>query len=248
MPTGPLHRRWRLTLDVLTTAAMLIASSVLVWAVVFPRSQPARDLSQPSNRPRSPKPLPAAPVSLQGAPTQGQSSARIAVIEYSDFECPYCARFGSATYPEVRTLYVDTGKVLFAFRHLPLEHKHPSALRAAEAAECSGRQGRFWSMHDALFEAPKSLDMNGILAKARTIGLEPGSFQRCMQGEATTRVRQDLEEAQRLSISGTPTFLFGTIQRDRRVKVIRRESGAIPFKAFASILDDILRSSATGGT
>jgi protein-disulfide isomerase len=178
-------------------------------------------------------------MSLDGAPLHGHPSARIGVIEYSDFECPFCGKFATATYPTIVKAYVETGKVQFAFRHLPLK-QHPLAMKAAEAAECSRRQGRFWPMHDALFTMPRALDSDSLLAKAKTLGLDSGQFQRCMDGEAITRVRQDVAEAQALGITGTPTFLFGTIEPDGRLKVVRRESGAIPAKAFAGMLDDLV--------
>jgi protein-disulfide isomerase len=226
---------------------MIAASTVLVWAVLSNRgAQSSAQPRIPSTARRTPnKSLPVNPVPLDGAPLEGKSTARIGVIEYSDFECPFCARFVTSTYPAIAKSYVETGRVQFAFRHLPLEDKHASALRAAEAAECSRRQNQFWPMHNALFTVPKALDTDSLFAKAHTIGLDSRRFRQCMNGEATARVRQDVAEARALGINGTPTFLFGTVEPKGLLKVVRRESGAIPTDAFSGILEELLHSVAT---
>jgi len=239
---SPGIRRWRFILDVGATAAMLAASGVLIWAVISTRASqtttqargPAGNKVLPSN------PLPPRPVSLDGAPRQGLPSATIAVIVYSDFECPYSVKFATATYPTILKSYVETGRVQLAFRHLPLEQLHPLALKAAEAAECGARQGKFWAMHDALFTTPRAIDSNSLVEKAQKLGLDLRRFERCMSGEATARVRQDVAEAKAVGITGTPTFLFGKIEPDGRLRVVRRESGAIPASVFASMLDDLM--------
>jgi protein-disulfide isomerase len=81
---------------------------------------------------------------------QGASSAPVTIVEYSDFQCPYCARYSTETYPEIKAQYIDTGKVRYMFRHFPLSF-HSEAELAAQAAECAGEQGKFWEMHDTLF-------------------------------------------------------------------------------------------------
>jgi protein-disulfide isomerase len=164
------------------------------------------------------------------------------VIEYSDFECPFCGRFALQTLPAIVKKYVDTGKLLVAFKHLPLESKHPFALHAAEAAECSRRLGRFWEMHDALFEEPVMLQPESLRAKAKRIGLDSSRFDQCLKGGATTRVKQDLSEAQAFAITGTPTFIFGVVETPSRLKALRRQSGAIPVEAFERIVDQLLES------
>ncbi|HEY7450689.1 MAG TPA: thioredoxin domain-containing protein [Vicinamibacterales bacterium] len=238
---GPtrLHN-WRLMLDSLATVALIVTSCVVIWAVVDSRSSTRPPPNRIPSRP--PKPVPTAPVSLTGAQLLGNSAARVAVIEFSDFECPFCARFFDSTFKTIFRSHIETGKILFAFRHLPLDQKHASAFVAAEAAECSGRQGRFWPMHDELFAPPRELNYENFMSMARRIGLDSGRFRRCMDGEAGERIRQDVAEAQKLSIAGTPSFLFGTVEPDKRVKIVRHESGAIPVKVFARILDDLLTS------
>ncbi len=205
--------RWRSALELLATAGMIVASTVLVYAVLFPRqSQTGAPTFQPPARPTPETRLPSNPVSLDGAAIQGHTSARVGVIEYSDFECPFCARFQQGIYPTIVKNYVETGKIRFVFRHLPLERKHASALKAAEASECGARQSRFWPMHDELFAQPMALDSESLVAKARRSGLDMRRFNECMKGQALDRVRSDIAEARSLLISGTPTFLFGTLE------------------------------------
>ncbi|MGE5834765.1 MAG: DsbA family protein [Acidobacteriota bacterium] len=135
-------------------------------------------------------------------------------------------------------------RVLLAFRHLPLENRHPSALRAAQAADCSGRQGRFWPMHDELFRTPRALGMDSLIAKGKQIGLDMSAFRRCLTAETTETLQRDIASARELSITGTPTFLIGMITAEGRLKVSRHQSGAIPKEVLSRILDDLLRTAA----
>jgi len=89
-------------------------------------------------------------VDLAGSPTKGESSAKVKIVEFSDFECPYCVRFYSQTFDRIQKEYVDTGKILFAYKQFPLSF-HQNAQKAAEASLCAGEQGRFWEYHNSLF-------------------------------------------------------------------------------------------------
>lgn len=232
---------WRSVLDVASTVAVIVASLMLVWAVLSNRAERNAQLALKPVA-NSDEPLPAGPIALEGAARQGSPSASVAVIEYSDFECPFCVKFATTTYPEIFKQYVETGKVQFAFRHLPLEGRHPAAFRAAEAAECARRQGKFWAMHDALFAAPSALSVDSLFTTAQAAGVDVIQFRRCMDGEATAQVRGDIADARTYGIRGTPTFLFGKTGPGGSVTVVRRESGAIPSRAFAVFLDDLLKS------
>jgi protein-disulfide isomerase len=233
--------RFKSALDVMATIAMVVASSAIVWAVFT-----ARQVGPPIQTPATPpgsgkaKPLPVAPVPLEGASVRGSTSAAIGILEFSDFECPYCAKFHAQSYPDIEKKYIDTGKVLLAFRHLPISTIHPLAAKAAEAAECAGKQGQFWKMHDELFRPPKQLAMEHLLAKAKSIDLNLVDFQRCISGEMSDKVHSDAAQARELAITGTPTFLFGRMTAEGRLKVTRRESGAIPAVVLSRILDELL--------
>jgi protein-disulfide isomerase len=157
-------------------------------------------------------------LSLEGAALEGNRSARIALIEYSDFQCPFCGNFARETLPSFRERYVKSGKVLLAFRHLPLAEMHPLATRAAETAVCAEREGKFWDLHDRFF-SQKRLDEAHLLNMANAVGLEPSSLSQCVRDQAVARVNADVESGKKLGITGTPTFLIGTVQSDGRVKV-----------------------------
>lgn len=219
---------WLTILDLGAILAMVMASAVIIW----------------NNWPRSGRKsaelfIPSAPVSIDGAPIIGSRSARLAIIEFADFQCPYCATFVRDTLPELDKRYIKAGNVFMAFRHLPLESIHPLARKAAEAAECASRYGRFREMHDVLFANPKQLGLPDLRGHAQQIGIEELGFGRCLAGEASARISADVALAKDLKISSTPTFLLGTVQRDGLVKAERRIAGASSFANFQAILDQL---------
>jgi protein-disulfide isomerase len=226
---------WHHSLDVLATVSMLLASVTFIWAILTGLSAPSTVATQS----RGSSVLPNRLVDLMNRATVGSPQAPVGVIMYSDFECPFCGRFARQTLPVIMTDYVSTGKVTLGFRHFPLKHIHPNARDAAEAAECAGIQGRFWEMHDALFREPKELTRDKVLTKADKIGLNVGSFEKCLRGETAARVDADFTEARQMEVRGTPTFFFGTLQAGK-LNVIRRETGALPASAFTEILDELL--------
>jgi protein-disulfide isomerase len=173
---------------------------------------------------------------LTGLAIEGDRNAPLAIIEYSDFQCPFCGTFARETLPKFREKYVRSGKVLLAFRHLPLSNIHPFAEKAAASAECAGRQGKFWQMHDELFRNQKQLDQPNLDKIAGRVGLDVGHFDTCLNGEVTNRINEDTVSAKSLGISGTPTFLIGTVQADGGVKIFRVVTGAQTLSAFDGLL------------
>jgi protein-disulfide isomerase len=190
---------------------------------------------------RKETPVPTAPISISGAAKKGSKDAQIAIVEFSDFQCPYCGRFFKETLPEVQKTYVATGKAVIAFRHLPLSNIHPFALKAAQAAECANQQGKFWEMHDSLFADQQHLDAPDLSKRAKTLGLDMEKFDACTAaGPSTGRVQQDQIIARGLQLSATPAFLIGTIQADGSVKVAKVIPGAQPFAVFKGVVDGLL--------
>lgn len=192
-------------------------------------------------RPPEPK-LPTVPVSLDGAKLRGSQTAKVAIIEYSDFQCPYCGRFARETLPTIERDYVDSGKVLFAFRQFPLETIHSSALGAAEATECASRQNQFWQMHDLAFADQTHLDADTFAARAKKLFLDTTAFQSCLKTEAAERVHDDAKTGGPFGVTGTPTFILGTVQLDGQFKAVKRLSGALSVPDFKVALDEILSS------
>jgi protein-disulfide isomerase len=195
----------------------------------------------PAGLRRGSPPVPAIPSSTQSiadAATKGSRDATIVLIEYADFQCPYCRQFAGRILPELEQRYVGTGKLRVVFKHMPLQEIHPHAVMAAEAAECARQQGRFWQMHDALF-ADQRLDEASLVEKARTnsVGLE--QFSECVRGNGAVRVKQDLAAARALGLSVTPTFLIG---RDvgGAVKVEQILMGVREVDVFAGAIESLL--------
>jgi protein-disulfide isomerase len=143
---------------------------------------------------------------------QGPAGAPVTLVEYGDFECPYCGQ----AYPIVKDVQRRMGDQLrVVFRHFPLSQVHPHAERAAEAVEAAGGQGRFWEMHDALFEHQRALDDRHLLDYAERLGLDRLRFERELgDGAYTGQVRADFLSGVRSGVNGTPTFFINGVRHD----------------------------------
>lgn len=139
---------------------------------------------------------------------RGSRDADVTLVQYGDFQCPYCTE----AHPEVREALARTGdRVAFVFRHFPLAEKHPQAEAGAQAAEAAGAQGRFWAMHDRLYEAgPRALQPDGLREHARAAGVEDlERFDAELDaGVHLARVREDLESGRASGVTGTPSFFL----------------------------------------
>jgi len=246
-PPGP---REGLRLDKIATVLVIVLCIVAIaWIVrdlargdgpirVTASSRVPAPPTIPPVRPAPP--LPAAPISIDGAVFKGSAQARVVLVAYSDFQCPYCARFAQDTWPAVDRQYVATGKVRMAFRQFPLENIHPFALKAAEAAECAGQQGQFWGLHDLLYQNQKQLGDSDLKRYAQQVGVSLPAFETCLGGQTTSKVRADAATGAALGGTCTPAFFVGIVQPDGRVRVVERIVGARPFDAFKTSLDRVL--------
>ena len=111
-------------------------------------------------------------VATDGAPSRGKADARVTIVEFTDYQCPFCSRYVRETYPQLDKEYVQTGKVKYVLRDLPLEAIHPLAMKAAEAAHCAGEQGKYWEMHDRLFANQTELARTDLAKHAQALGLD----------------------------------------------------------------------------
>jgi protein-disulfide isomerase len=184
-------------------------------------------------------PLPAE-IATAGAPSKGTPTAPITIVEFSDFQCPFCGRHFRDTYGQIDREYIASGKVRYVFRHLPLERIHPQAFKAGEAAECAGAQNRFWEMHDVLFANQQALMPPDLARHAQGLKLDLARFNACLEGQTAARIRQDMTLAVEAGVRATPTFIVGTTLPGGRVKVVRRLSGALPFATFKGAIDSLL--------
>ena len=163
-----------------------------------------------------------------GNPAKGPEGAPVTVIEFSDFQCPFCARV-NPTLTKLQEAYA--GKVRVVFRDLPLLNIHKNAGHAAEAAHCANDQGKFWEMHDRLFANQQKRAPAELKEHAVALGLDATAFNQCLDsGKYTPEWRRDAEDASRLGLSGTPAFFING----------RLLTGAQPYEAFAQIIDEEL--------
>ena len=144
--------------------------------------------------------------------SQGPADAPVTLVEYGDFECPYCGQ----AYPIVKALQERLGdRLRFVFRNFPLNNAHPHAEHAAEAAETAAAQGRYWEMHDWLYEHQRALDDAHLERYAADVGLDVARFNREMEaGAHRDRVREDFLSGVRSGVNGTPTFFVDGVRHD----------------------------------
>lgn len=168
----------------------------------------------------------------------GRADAPVTLVEFGDYQCPFCKQFHTAAYADLKKNYIDTGKVRFVSRDLPLDF-HPFALRAAEATRCAADQGKYWEVRDALLanSAPPSDEI--IKKTVENLSLDTASFQACLDSDQhKAEVQKDASEAVALQISGTPTFVLAKSAKDKLDGV--RIVGAQPFATFQSAIEDLL--------
>jgi protein-disulfide isomerase len=163
---------------------------------------------------------------------RGNPNAPITIVEFSDFQCPYCGRVQPAL-NELRAKYADRVKI--AYLDFPLLSIHPRAEPAAEAARCAGEQGKFWEYHDLLWASQSKLDDAALSERARTLNLDQQQFESCRaSGKYRAKVEEDLQEGMKAGVSGTPGFFINGVFLN----------GAVPASAFEQIITDELKQSA----
>ena len=181
-------------------------------------------------------------LTIDGYPSKGSQNAKLILIEFTDYQCPFCGRHFQQTSPQIERDYVNTGRVRHVVRDFPIESIHKDALKAAEAAHCAGEQGRYWQMHGRLFNGQNALTADHLSAYAGALGLDVQSFQRCLDSNKyTVKIRQDLAEAQKVGVQATPSFLLGVAEPDgSSVKVVKMIAGAHPYTVFKEVIDSLL--------
>ena len=198
--------------------------------------QPAQGPTQPSTPQR-------VQVSLDDDPVRGDPDAPVTLVEFSDFQCPFCARFHTQTLPAIQENYIDTGKINFVYRDFPIQSIHPNAIPAALASECADDQGKFWEMHDMIFENQGNwqdlqLAQSASLFReyAIEIGLNMDEFDPCMtSGKYLEEIQNDLNDGRAYGVTGTPGFFIGN-EKIGFTKII----GAQPFSSFQRVIEQQL--------
>lgn len=216
----------RITQSDLNTAISKLESKI----ITSPQSP-----SQPNTQPIR--------VSIDDDPMKGNPNAPITIIEFSDYECPFCGRFYVNTLPLIEENYINTGKVNFVYRDFPIQSIHPNAVPAALAAECADDQGMFWQFHDMIFENKSIWEklegeklLNEFGRYSVVLGLNIEEFNSCLESNKhLDEVRNDLQDGQSYGVSGTPGFFIGN-DNSGYIKV----SGAKPYPIFEEILEEML--------
>lgn len=218
-------------LDTLATLLVIIAASALLWRLfqpppTFPGQLPPVETVTDQTIP-------------SGSITHARGSGPVALVEFSDFECPFCARHAQTTAPAIKDKLLDSGMIRQVFFNFPLAI-HPRAQAASEAAECAAQQGRFWDMHESLFANPTALEVADLVSRAARLGLDAGAFTRCLEtGETAERVADDLAAGRRLAVTATPVFFVGLVQADGSITLVRRINGALSPEEFDAVFEEV---------
>ena len=232
---------WKIGVGVLI---MLLVAAV--WTGGFGFKSEGGSQAQPSGGQQT-QPAAAAPdrvkVSVDDDPMLGNKDAKVTVIEFSDFQCPFCRRYWTQTLEQVKKNYIDTNKVRYVFRDYPLSF-HPAAMPYAIAAECADEQGKFWEFHDKIFEEQNKqgaatieyIGADAVKKIAADLGLDAGKFNSCFDSEKyKDEVQKDFAAGTAAGVSGTPGFAIGKTSGNTITAGIL--SGACPFDAFEKAIE-----------
>ena len=171
-------------------------------------------------------------VSVDNDAVRGDKNAPITIIEFSDYQCPFCGRFFQQTLPQIEDNYIKTGKVKIIYRDFPLSF-HPEAQKGAEAAECAGEQGKYWEMHDKIFANQDAMSIASYKSWASELKLDANKFNSCLDsGKYASEVQKDFDDGSKAGVSGTPTFFIGN-DKDGYVTLV----GAQPYQAFQQAIE-----------
>jgi protein-disulfide isomerase len=184
----------------------------------------------------------AQPLKIAGRPTLGSPRARVVIVEFSDYECPYCGKYAAETFPQVQREYLDSNKIRYVFKNFPLDQIHPNAFKAAVAAACAGDQSKYWPMHARLFGHQKNLGAADLSRHAAAIGLNAAAFTQCLDSPGhDALIKEDIGEGLHGGVRGTPVFVFGLAEAGADTIVPAKVLiGAQPFSAFKETIDALL--------
>jgi protein-disulfide isomerase len=227
--------QWRSLLDLATSLALLGASCAVGWALLV-----ARPSGAPSKEPPKPPGWDAglgARIAVKDSPRLGSLAAPVGIIEFSDFQCTYCARFSAETLPALQEKFLSTGKAALFLKHFPLR-MHPLAERSAVYAECLRPADKFWRLAEILFAKGTAVSTEFLDTEARNLG--GPSVAGCLErGDATARVQADLTEALKLGLNSTPYFMFGVLDATGTVLVSKTLKGTAPVEGFAKAIESV---------
>ncbi len=194
-------------------------------------------------QPKKPKPFEPIEMTLEGSAVLGDPDAAVTLVEFTDYQCPFCRRHFTNTMPQILKNYVEAGKVRYAIKEFPLTAIHARAGKASEAALCAGDQGKYWEIHELIFKDQRKLRDADLVAHAESLSLDVDQFQSCLaDGKYTGRVKADVSLGAKAGVRGTPSFLLGltdtkSAARFQATKALR---GAQPYRAFEEAIDELI--------
>jgi protein-disulfide isomerase len=222
-------------LDVTGTLVMIAAGIVLGWKLLA-------DVPKPPPRSPAMRVKDVADLSIDGGKIRRSlGTGKIAIVEFSDFECPFCVRFATTVFPQLKEKFVTPGIARYVPFQFPLEEIHPRALKAAEAVECAGRQNKYWEMHLRLLARPAALEIADLHRHALAAGLNEKLFATCISTAAIDAVRADKAEGKRLGVTGTPSFFLGLVRPNGSIDLAKRIDGTLSAEEFGSEIESLRR-------
>ena len=181
-------------------------------------------------------------IPIEGEPAMGSASAKLTIVEISDYHCPFCKRHTQQTFPQIVNDFVNTGKARYLFVDYPIAQLHPQAARSHEAAACAAEQGKFWQMHASLFANAPAKDDVALATQAKNTGLDAAKFTACLtSGRNATDVKASVSRIEKLGVAGTPMTVIGlTPAPGQPMKVLKYMYGARPYADFKSVIEGVL--------
>lgn len=233
--------RFRLILDVISTVAITSAAIAVGWMALAHRSA-APTTERGGTIPRW-KPVTGLETAWNPSSINTLPAGALVFLDFSDFQCPFCARYATDVFPQLWDNFVEPGEIHYMFRNFPLESIHERAFKMAEAAECAAAQAKFWPMHKLLFSNPRQATDEDLTRHAETLKLDIPMFAACLDGQMAARITDDETDAKRLGVRSTPTFMLGRVTRDGVIELTQTLRGVAPYTVFRDAINSALAGS-----
>lgn len=194
---------------------------------------------QPTAAAAAPQEMAQVKITIDDDPMKGKADAPVTIVEFSDYQCPFCRRNYTQVFPEIEKEYIDSGKVRYVFRDYPLPF-HQNAIPAAIAANCAGQQDKYWDMHNYLFSNQSNLNEEGYLKFAEDNKLDIAKYKACLSDEGQKKeIEKDMQDGQKYGVRGTPSFFVGKTGTGKELTGVYIR-GARPYTVFKTEIDKLL--------
>lgn len=172
----------------------------------------------------------------------GSDDARFVMVEFTDFQCPFCRKYSREIYPLLKHEFIDSGKIRYIVQNFPLTSIHPLAMFAAKTGQCAAKQGKYWEMHDWMFGNPEKLGEADLLTHAVSIGLNESLLHKCLTEDAEKALDSARTLARTFNIQGTPTFVFAEAQSDGKLRPVAVLKNSQQYANFQAALRELVKS------